>query len=83
MINFFIKFGKVIEIYNFCYYDYDYFFFKIAITITISIANRKDNRLGNRKSNRSDCLSLAYFNREIFEATIRLKIVIFPGIQKD
>ena len=26
MINFFIKIGKVIEIYNFCYYDYDYFF---------------------------------------------------------
>ena len=34
------------------------FIFKVAITITISIANQKGNRLGNRKSNRSDCLSL-------------------------
>ena len=27
IINFFIKIGKVIEIYNFCDYDYDYFLF--------------------------------------------------------
>ena len=39
--------------------DYDYLFFKIAITITFTIANRKGNRLGYRKSNRSDCLSLS------------------------
>ena len=35
IINFFIKIGKVIEIYNLCDYDCDYFFFEIAITITI------------------------------------------------
>ena len=33
------------------------YFFKIAITITFTIANRKRNRLGNRKSNRNDFLA--------------------------
>ena len=61
-----------VKFLNFCDYDYDYFYFKIAIIITITInfylqsritiaipiANRKGNRLGNQKRNRSDCFFL-------------------------